>query len=314
MKYTLFLLLFLTNNAYSQEKISNIILKPFVIESSLDLSFNNKESLESKLNAILSKNDILIGENSRFLFSVKLNLIDKQITSTIPAQIILKANLIFSVGDGIEGIKYNSLIVNLKGIGVNEEKAMQDVLKSIDIDNSKFHNLLEKSKLNIVNYYNSKCEIIIKASKTLVDQNLYDEAIFNLAQVPENCNVCYNKCLELIKPFYLKKIDYEGTVLFNKSKNLWVSNPNREVANEVTSLLSEINPNCKSFKDALVLQKQISQKILDLDSREWNLKVMEAQNNYNLSLESIKATKEILLVYAQRKPVFIYNYNLISRW
>ena len=314
MKYTLFLLLFLTNNAYSQEKISNFILKPFVIESSVDLSFNNKESLESKLNAILSKNDILIGENSRFLFSVKLNLIDKQITSTIPAQIILKANLIFSVGDGIEGIKYNSLIVNLKGIGVNEEKAMQDVLKSIDIDNSKFYNLLEKSKLNIVNYYNSKCEIIIKASKTLVDQNLYDEAIFNLAQVPENCNVCYNKCLELIKPFYLKKIDYEGTVLFNKSKNLWVSNPNREVAKEVTSLLSEINPNCKSFKDALVLQKQISQKILDLDSREWNLKVMEAQNNYNLSLESIKATKEILLVYAQRKPVFIYNYNLISRW
>ena len=143
---------------------------------------------------------------------------------------------------------------------------------------------------------------------------MYDEAIFNLAQVPENCIVCYNKCLELIKPFYLKKIDYEGTVLFNKSKNLWVSNPNREVAKEVTSLLSEINPNCKSFKDALVLQKQISQKILDLDSREWNMKVMEAQNNYNLSLESIKATKEILLVYAQRKPVFIYNYNLISRW
>jgi hypothetical protein len=67
-------------------------------------------------------------------------------------------------------------------------------------------------------------------------------------------------------------------------------------------------------EEARKLQKKISNKITDLDLKEWNFKLKISQENYDLSSESIRASKDILIQYAQRKPNFIYNYNLISNW
>jgi hypothetical protein len=168
------------------------------------LSDNNKENLENKLTTILEKNNYLSGGNTRFLFAVKINLTDKQITSTIPSQIILKANMNLFVGDGIDGIKYNNISLNLRGVGGNEEKAIQDLLKNIDVNNKLFHDFISKSNENLLNYYNINCEYLIKKTQSLIDQNKFEEAIFILAQVPENCKDCYNQSSELTKTFYNK--------------------------------------------------------------------------------------------------------------
>jgi hypothetical protein len=314
MKYIILFLFFTYNNINAQEINSNLVLKPFIIESSLKLSDNNKENLENKLTTILEKNNYLSGGNTRFLFAVKINLTDKQITSTIPSQIILKANMNLFVGDGIDGIKYNNISLNLRGVGGNEEKAIQDLLKNIDVNNKLFHDFISKSNENLLNYYNINCEYLIKKTQSLIDQNKFEEAIFILAQVPENCKDCYNQSSELTKTFYNKKIDYEGSILLNQATNVWISNPQKKTAKEALTILNKINIYSQAYKDALELQKKISNKITDLDLKEWNFKLKISQENYDLSSESIRASKDILIQYAQRKPNFIYNYNLISNW
>lgn len=314
MKYTFLLLIFICNNVYSQEINTKFVLKPFIIESELKLLGNNKENLENKLATILSKNNFLSGSNSRFLFAAKINLTDKQITSTIPAQVILKATINFFVGDGVEGIRYNTLGLNLKGIGVNEEKALQDLVRNIEVNNKVFHDFILKSNENIFNYYNLNCETIIKNSNSLLSQNMFDDAIYILSQVPENCKACYSRSLEIITTIYKKKIDYDGAVLINQAKSLWISKPQKETAKEVLLLLNKVNINSNSYKDVIGLQKDISNKITDLDSKEWNFKLKQSNDNYNLSMESIRATRDVLIQYAQRKPIYIYNNYLISNW
>ena len=42
----------------------------------------------------------------------------------------------------------------------------------------------------IINYYNTRCDLIIKKARLLESQNQFDETIYMLSAVPDACTDC----------------------------------------------------------------------------------------------------------------------------
>ena len=67
----------------------------------------------------------------------------------------------------MEGIKFASFSATVKGVGENETKAYMSALKNLKTNDPNYQDFIEKAKNKIVEYYNSKCDFIIKEAKAL---------------------------------------------------------------------------------------------------------------------------------------------------
>jgi predicted Rdx family selenoprotein len=100
---------------------------------------------------------------------------------------------------------------------------------------------LEEAKTKIVSYYATQCDFIINKAESLKGQEAYNEALYNLALVPDICKDCYFKCLNEMSIVYDLKINSEGKKLLDKAIITWATNPNQEGANEATEFIKQIN-------------------------------------------------------------------------
>ena len=77
----------------------------------------------------------------------------------------------FYIGDGIDGLKYASYTSTVKGVGENTNKAYASALKNIKANDPNFSTFIQKGKTKIIEYYNSRCDFILKEANTLAAQN-----------------------------------------------------------------------------------------------------------------------------------------------
>ena len=115
----------------------------------------------------------------------------------------------------------------------NYQQQIAQLNKTLDKANASIQDFVENGKSKIIEYYNSKCDFIIKEAQMLVSQDQYDEAIFKLTSVPEVCKDCYDKCMDAVGPIYQKQIDkecksklMEATTAWNSSQDCTTSKRN----------------------------------------------------------------------------------------
>ena len=267
--------------------------------------------LGNKLNQIVTQNGMGGSTyNERFIITANVNVISKDLTATAPAMTVFVLEVTLYIGDGILGTKFSSTSINTKGVGENETKAYISALKSISATNSSIQSFVDSGKSKIVEYYNSKCDFIIKEAQTLVSQNQYDEAIFKLTSVPEVCKGCYDKCMDAVGPIYQKQIDRNCKLKLAEANGLWSANQTLEMANEVGKILSAIEPSASCFGEVKVLSNKIAARVKDIDAREWKYALREQEQKS----EKIKAYREIGVAYGKGPKATIIKYNIRGWW
>jgi len=336
----------------SQPKLDDfgrIVLNTYIPDK-LDLPNESKALLETKLSQITSNygmggSDI----NHRFIITASINVSSKDIIAGPPPMIAQNIDITLFIGDAIENKIFSNLTLSLKGVGNNENKSLIDALKRINPKNKEIENFIEEGKNKIITFYNTQCDFISKEAETLTKQGDFEEAIYKLSLVPEVCQDCYFKSLDLMTSIYQQKIDSDCNQILNNAKTTWTSQQNSAGAEKAGDILSQINPaaNCqpevnkfiKSIESKLKADekarwefkmKQYDDKVArekdelrlselqaqrDFEMRKEKLKYQDkqAERNYALDKVRVRAYRDIAVEYVKNQPKTIYYNNIYWR-
>ena len=274
-----------------------------------DLPEGAKQNLENKLLQIATNNGLSGTGGSRFIVTANMIVTSKDITPTAPPMEAYNIDVTFYIGDGVDGTKFASYTTSVKGVGRNQTKAMNSAFKNIKIDNPKYQSFIAKGKKKIIEYYNTRCEFLIKEAQSLASQNKFEEAIFKLTGVPEVCKECYDQSLDAIAPMYQQMINRDCKMKLNAANNIWSANQDVAAANEAGELLSTIEPNSVCFDEVKTLASQIAKRVLAIDGREWKY-ILKDQSQTS---EMIQAYRAIGVAYGNGQPETI-TYNVRGWW
>ncbi len=284
-----------STEANAQVKLDDfgrITLNSFLSEN-LEIPLEAKNLLLTKLNQITSNNGMSGSQaNPRFIITANINIGTKDIIAGPPQMLAQNFDITFFIGDALANTAFSNITISLKGVGVNENKLFIDALKLINPKNKEIVNFLEEGKGKIINYYNTRCDFIIKEVQTLVKQEKYDEAIYQLTLVPDVCQACYFKCLDTLTHIYQQKIDADCKVKFNKAKAEWISSQNSVGAEKVSDILNSINPQSSCQSEVNVFLKSIDSKLKEDERVRWQFKMKQYNDRIQEKKEQLRIAEE----------------------
>ena len=354
MKLILFSLFLLAGSvsAQSQSKIDNfgrIVLNTYIPEQ-IGLPSESKDLLEKKLSQISSNYGMGASDiNPRFIITASFNVNTKDIIAGPPPMIAQNIDVTLFIGDAFENKIFANLILSLKGVGNNENKSIIDALKRINPKIKEIESFIQEGKNKIISFYNTQCDFISKEAETLTKQGNYEEAIYKLSLVPEVCQDCYFKNLDLMAAIYQQKIDSDCKKILNIAKTTWAAAQNHQGAEKVGDILTEVNSaaNCQSeinkfiksidsklkadekarwqfkikqYEDKIAKEKEETQlremqaqREYEINKEKLNLEGKQAERNFALDKIKISAYRDVAIEYLKNRPKTIPYNNIYWR-
>ncbi len=313
---SILLLAIVTSTGFAQTKVDDfgrIVLNAYLPDN-IALPAEAKNMLMTKLNQITTMNGIGGSQaNPRFIITAAVNIGTKDIIAGPPQMIAQNIDITLFVGDAINNTVYANVSLSIKGVGTNENKAFIEAIKTINPQNKDILLFLEDGKKKVLNYYSTQCDFIIKDALTLSKQEKYDEAIYQLAIVPNVCKECYFKCLDTIVHIYQQKIDTDCKAKLSKAKTMWAGQQNISNAENVLNILSDINYNAACFSDVNLLTKEINNKLMADEKARLELALKKYNDKIDLEKKQIDAYKEVAVEYAKNQPKTITYNNIYWR-
>lgn len=293
--------------AQGKDDNSKISLTTYISPQTEEITNASTTILINKLNQVADANGLGGGQNSRFIITANVSVLSKDVVPTAPPSIAYTFDVTLYIGDGIEGNKFASHTMTLKGVGQNENKSMIEAFKSIKSNDPALQKFVTTGKNKIVDYYNSKCGQIMKEVKLLEAQNRFEEAIYKLTAIPDASPECYNKALAAIGPIYKKYVDRDCKIKLQSANAIWNANQSIEAANEVGQIITQIDPQSACYSEVKVFSNKVAKRVLELDKREWNYKV---DSEIGLQRDAIKAYRDVGVAYGKGQPnSVVYNVN-----
>lgn len=285
------IVIILSNLIFAQEKLDDfgrIILNTYLSEK-LQIPQEAKNFSQTKLTQITSNNGMggsLV--NPRFIISANVNIGTKDIIPGPPQMIAQNLEVTLFIGDAITNTIFSNVILNVKGVGTNKNKAFIEAIKTINPKNQQITTFLEEGKQKIIQYYSSQCDMIIKDALSSSQLGNFDEAIFKLSIVPEVCEECYFKCLDTMVSIYQLKIDVDGKKKLSEAKVLWSSNQTTEGAEKSGEILSLIDPMASCQNEVTVFVNSINAKLKAEEKAKWDFKMKQYADKIALEQEQMR--------------------------
>lgn len=336
------LFLFKTNAQVKLDDFGRIVLNTYLPDE-IDITDEAKKLLSNKLNQVTSNNGMGGSQvNPRFIITAAVNVGSKDIIGGPPQMIAQNIDVTLYIGDAITNTIFSNVTLSLKGVGTNENKAFIESFKGINSNNKEVIEFLEAGKNKIINYYSTNCDFMIKDAQTLVNQEKYDEAIYQLSLVPEVCQVCYFKSLDYLSSVYQQKIDAECKIKFNEAKVSWAAAQNPTGAEKAGDILSTVNPmaSCqpeindfikfveaklkadekerwqfkmKQYGDKMAMEKEQVRIAEEKSKRDDTYKEIQLQRNSEIDKIRINSYREVAFEYAKNQPKSITYNNIYWR-
>ncbi len=262
-----------------------------------------RNMLRTKLEQIATQNGA--GGNAinpRFIITANVTVLSKDITATSPPMTALTLEVTFFVGDAQTKTKYAYASIQAKGVGTNETKAYIECLKNIRPTSPELKNMVETGKRKIIEYYNSQCDFILKKAESLASQNKYEEALFELMQVPDVCKDCYQSVMSAVGPIYKKYADKACLEKLNAAKATWAGAPNTDGAEKVAKIISGIDPEASCIPEVNNLVEEIKIKIRELEQRDWDFQMKVFDNAVELEKQRIEAARQVGIAFGNNQP------------
>lgn len=273
-----------------------------------------RENLKTKLSQIIMQNGMSGSTlNPRFIITANINVLTKDLTATAPPMTALSLDVTLYIGDGLDGTKFASTTISVKGVGANETKAYIEALKNIKPADAAIQSFVQDGKKKILEYYNSRCDVILKQAQTLSSQNDHEQALYLLSSVPEEAKSCYDRAIAASGPIYKKYIDRQCKVKLTEAKAQWAANSTWDGAALAAQVLGTIDPDAACYKEAMALNNEIARKIKEIDKREWQLVMKMQSDAASAEQAAIKAYRDIGVAYGNGQPKAV-SYNINGWW
>ena len=265
-----------------------------------EISAEAGKQLERKMTQLLTANGISSQDaNNRFVMTAKVDITSKDIVASTPQRISEKIDLTLLVGDVVENKVFETVTIPLIGIGINENKAFIAAINQLKPQNAKLSEFLDRAKKKIVEYYAIRCSQIIMQAQKLASGNEYDEAIYQLMQIPDICD-CAKECQDLMIEYIIKRNDAIAAQLYNEARARWAASPTQQGASEVADIIAKIPVNTSSESKVNSLINTINKKLRDDEKRQWEFKMKQyndaqakEQREYQLRVEQQMADNKL---------------------
>ena len=287
----------------------NVSISAYVPEQSENIPTAAREMLLNKMNQLITQNGISNGPlGSRFIITPNVMVMTKDILPGPPPMTAMNLTITFYIGDGIDGRKFASKAIHVKGVGTNETKAYIDCFKNIRAEDQRLVGFLEDAKAKIIDYYNTNCDVIIKNALAASAQGNHEEAIAQLTTIPEACSACYDKGMKAAEPIYKKYIDQQCNKKLQEARGYWNANQNGTGAGQAGAVLSEIEPTASCYPEATALHKEISARMVQLGDKTFEYKMKELEVAGEVAKAKVTAYASIVSAYYLSKTnIIVYR-------
>jgi hypothetical protein len=238
------------NDLGKSDDLQRIAIKPYFLKSKFDSKDGNL--LLSKMNKLLSKEG-LSSYYSRYIMWPRVDVLSQEPTATAPVMYVTELDVTFYIGDNVTKTIYNEINYNVKGVDKKSDKSYFKALKKIKSTDSKSIEFIQGAKDRIIEFYNSKCDFILKEAESMAQRKEFDKGIYTATSIPEICKECYFKGQELAVEIFKQKMENECMSFIAKAKTAKASN-NYDLA---ASYLSSILPDVSCYIEAQSLLKEI---------------------------------------------------------
>jgi hypothetical protein len=305
-------LIFVSNLTFSQndlgtmDDIGRITLTPVLGNDLADMPQEAQNLFLSQLRQIATKNGMGgTSTNPQFIITGTSSVLTKDITATAPPVHAYTLQINLYIVDYVNKTTLSNETIEIKGAGSNETKAYTNALKNINPKNPKIKSFVTKGKEKIIEYYNTKCDFIIKQANALVKLEKYEEAIYMLISVPEICKECHFKALDAIDPIYKK---FKGETCDEDLKAAQDAYSSGDMQSAKTSL-EKIEPGTDCYDKAVDLAKKINS--MDPQSRGIQGEVKMAAAAPATREEKNQAYKEVGAEYSSEQKTE-YDLNFVG--
>ena len=279
-----------------------------------------RTALETKMQQVATQYGLASnGITDRFVMTAKVNVTSKDVTTTTPVKISQKMEITLFIGDVVDNKVYESVVLNVAGIGQSETQSMIKAFNQIKASNPQLKVFIENAKQKIVEYYSNNCQFILTEANSLAQQQKYDASIAKLMAVPKVCKECYEQCMTKAVEVYQKKIDEDGTILVQQARNKWLVTRDYSAAKESLAILATIAPQSKAHKDANSLISEINTHLRNIEAmgeerrkQEWEFALKQYNDHIKTQHKLIDAAREVGIAYATNQPRTITYNNFIS--
>jgi hypothetical protein len=300
------------NTLSKSDDLARISLTPVVPEQMDGMPENALSVLDNKLQQIATSNGLGgINYDTRFIITCKVVLITKDIIPGPPPMHAYNMDVTLYIADYFSKNVFATTTISAKGVGTNENKAYINGISNINAGSSQFKSFIEKGKQKIIEYYNSRCDFIIKEALTMASTDQYRQAIFNLMSIPDICKECFDKAMNEVPDVYKRFINYVCNKNLAAAKAVWTANPNSTGANAVAGYLADIYPDAACYGEAQKLIGEIGKKILADEKRNWNFMLKVWDDNVSLESQRIHALRDIGVAWGSNQPQIVYDVNWI---
>lgn len=273
-----------------------------------------RENLNNKLSQIVMQNGMSGNVlNPRFIITANINIQSKELTATAPPMTALALNVTLYIGDGMDGTKFASTTVSVKGVGTNETKAYIEALKNIKPADPAIQSFVQTGKTKILEYYNTRCDVILKQAQNLAAMNQFENALYNLTSVPEAATGCYDRAMTAAGPMYKKYMDKQCKEKLLEAKTAWAASQSWDGAVVAADVLGTIDPDAACYKEAMALNNEIAKRMKEVDNREWTLIMKIHDDAVSLEKAAINAYRDIGVAYGNGQPKAV-SYNINGWW
>ncbi len=306
--------LLLAQDKSPNNDISLVSIKAIIPVQVGNIPESSKGLLINKMRQMLSANGLgAYGINDQFILTVKVDEISKLVTPTAPPTLGLTLGLNFYIIDYKDKKIYSSYYREARGGGRNEIKAYKSALRNIPVNNKEIKQFIDQGKNEIINYYEKRCDLILKKAESLAEMKEYKKAMFYLITIPEACKICYEKAIPASNAVYQKYIDHQCTEYLTKAKTIWAANQNYAGASEAGKWLSWIEPGAACYDDAMRFVETIKKKVLADENRQWDFVMKRYDADDNIEQQRIRAIRDIGVAYGEGQPDVNYNLKEIFR-
>lgn len=288
---------------------AQIMLSPIIDSSIEGLNTNNETIAESRIRNIISSAGMASSYGGRFILACKISALQREVSGT---KIIQHIEVSFAIGDNISNNCFGSTSVELYGIGNSEQQAMTNALKGIK-NTPKLKELIVLSKERIVEYYDNNAPAIIKKAMGLINNQKWEEALYELTPIPEECSH-YSEVLTVMEEAYSSKINHEAAQILNQAKAIWSSDPNPGPnAERAMEILATINTGAKCYPQAESLMHEIAKRVRNVkDSKiqyEREREAARLKSQTELAKERLAVYRDVAIAYAKKKTVVNHYYR-----
>ncbi len=262
----------------------------------------------TNMNRLISSHGLLnVKETVRFFLASNYNIISKDIVPGIPTRISETIQFNFIVGDFYTEKVFSSIAVQVKGVGINENKAIISAVQAIKWNNKRLDEFIDDAKNEIIEYYTKEAPNLFQKAEFLEKSGKYEEAIGHLISIPSACPQ-YKESMRRALVTYQNMINEQGGRLFRMAKAEWSASQDKIGAQKTVSYLDSI-PSGTIYENVIsLLLQEINKKIETIDRREWEFK----KQQYNDSIRHLKAEERAAKMreYAANYP---YSTNPYTR-